>query len=213
MQDLIRKHHSIFILDNEEQLGEFIRLADEHKHIRDLLLLEGSDILMTRRVAFNIWQYLSNDDSLLIVDIEQRMIYPSTAFLLATVQNINTVANFKHNYGKDRTLLFIASIYVTNALFYWYHRECTPQLLEVDDMEHFLASDFYMLFVEQKKTTEGYPKEFASMQARKLRVLMEAAEKNRAVINRLIEDAIFDAKKIYHFLSCREVYKKDESPQ
>ncbi len=213
MQDLIRKHHSLYILDNEEQLSEFIRLADEYKHIRDLLLLEGSDILLTRRVAFNIWQYLSNDDSSLIIDIEQRMIYPSTDFLLAALQNLNAVANFKHNYRGNTGLLFVASIYLTNALFYWYHQVCSPKLRESTEMHHFLDSDFYMLFLEQKKSSEGYPKEFASMQARELRVLMTAAEKDRVVIKQVIEDAIFNAKKIYNFLSYREVYKKDEPSQ
>lgn len=210
MQDLLRKHHSLYVLNNEEQLGEFIRLANEYKHIRDLLLLEGHDILMTRRFAFNIWQYLSNEDSSLIIDIEQRMIYPSTAFLLGILQTFHSVTNFKHNYGKDIPLLFVASIYLTNAIFYWYHTACSPHLQESSAMKHFLKSDFYMLFENQKNSIEGYPKEFASMQAHELRVLMTEAQKDRAIMKQKVEDAIFEAKKIYHFLNQMEVYKNDE---
>lgn len=210
MQDLLRKHHSLYVLNNEEQLGEFIRLAHEYKHIRDLLLLEGHDILMTRRLAFNIWQYLSNEDSALIIDIEQRMIYPSTAFLLGILQSFHSITNFKHNYGKNIPLLFFASIYVTNAVFYWYHTVCSPQLQESSAMKHFLKSDFYMLFEDQKKSIEGYPREFASMQACELRILMTEVQKDRAIIKKKIEDAIFEAKKIYHFLEQMEVYKNDE---
>jgi hypothetical protein len=212
MQDLIRKHHSLYILNNEEQLSKFIKLADENKHIQDLLLSEGPDILMTRRVTFNIWQYLSNCDSELIIDIEQRMIYPSTAFLLDTIQKINSVTNFKHNYGKDANLLFAASIYITNALFYWYNQECSlsSKFQIAATLQHFLDSDFYMLFEEQKKSKNGYPKEFASMQARELRNLMAAVERDRVVIKQLVEDAIYNAKKIHNFLSYKEVYKKNE---
>ena len=209
MQELIRKHHSLYILNNEEQLVEFIRLANENKHIRDLLLLEGRDILLTRRVAFNIWLYLSNDDDRLIVDPEQRMIYPSTAFLLGIVQTIKPVVNFKHNYGKEPVLLFMASIYLTNAIFYWYHEACSPQLQESVSMQHFLESDFYMLFEEQKNTIEGYPREFAAIQAQELRILMSGVQRDREIINKRIEDGIFEAKKVYNFLCYRGVYKKD----
>ncbi|MGM9951328.1 MAG: hypothetical protein ACI33P_14445 [Lysinibacillus sp.] len=210
MQELIRKHHSLYMLDNEEQLARFIRLADEHKHIRDLLLLEGRDILLTRRVAFNIWQYLSNDDDRLIVDIEQRMIYPSTAFLLGILPTFNSVVNFKHNYGKEPVLLFVASIYLTNAIFYWYHEACSPQLQESVSMKHFLETDFYMLYEEQKNTIEGYPKEFAAIQAQELRILMSGVDRDKAIIKERIEDAIFEAKKIYNYLCYKGVYRKDE---
>ena len=213
MQSLLRKHHSLYILDNGEQLIEFARLVEEYKHISDLLLLEGRDMLMTRRIAFNIWQYLSNDDDSLIVDIEQRMIYPATAFLLGIVQSFSAVGNFKHNYGKESGMLYTASIYMTNALFYWYHQACSPHFQESTVLQPFLETDFYMLFVEQKNSMDGYPREFAVAQGREMRILMDAVAKDRDIIKKRIEDAIFEAKRMYNYLSYKGVYKKDEPTQ
>ena len=213
MQRLLRTHHSLYILNNREQLIEFARRVEEYKHISDLLLLEGRDMLMTRRVAFNIWQYLSNDDGSLIVDVEQRMIYPATAFLLGIVQGFSSVSNFKHNYSKEPGMLFTADIYMTNALFYWYHEACLPRFQESTVLQPFLETDFYMLFVQQKDSREGYPREFAIAQAQEMTILMDAVAKDRDIIKQRVEDAIFEAKRMYNYLSYKGVYKKDEPTQ
>ena len=66
-----------------------------------------------------------------------------------------------------------------------------------------------MLYEEQTNTIEGYPKEFAAIQAQELRILRSGVQMDREIINKRIEDGIFEAKKVYNFLCYRGVYKND----
>lgn len=198
MYQLIRPHHSFYMM-REDQYEDFIYAAKENRHMSALLYTDVEDILFTWRIAFNIWQYLVNDDQQLIVNPEMRMIYPSTAFILDHTKQNQEVTRFRTHYKQNQELVFHATILITNALFFWCYESCTSLLKESVEMHPFLKSDFYMLYQEKKNSADGYPIEFAQRQTAILKLYIQAAHENAEELQQALKEAIEESKQYFSY--------------
>lgn len=201
MYTLLRPHHSIYLLNNDELCSQFTSLAKQNPHITIIFGLEGeSDILFQWRLAFNMWIFLRTDDDALYINNERTMIYPTINFIIEHIMQSQTVKYFKINYRQDELLVFIASLLLVNECIRWYENIDLkdPTIKNMTDI--LMKTDIYQIFQTNAKNNEQIPRSLTEAITKVFKSFKEKIDTDRDYFLKAIDVAIQEAKKMYRFI-------------
>lgn len=202
MYKLLRPHHSIFLVDNEQFYEQFMQYCEQNPQLTILFGTVGqSEIMFQWRLAFNTWIYLQTPEESMFEHSERVMYYPTIQLLVHYFQKNMTISVFKNNYKDVHYLVFIASLFIVEACMSWYESVQDDVNMTKVFSESLMETDVYQIF-KNSSTSNGLPlpKVLVESIGRVFKDFKHKIDDNEQLLIENITEAINESKKLHSFL-------------